>query len=335
MEVQARGRLVQDVERAAGGAARQFLAELHALGLAARQGGGLLADGDVAQPHALEGFELLGDGGYRLEQFGAGLHRHVQHVADRPVAEFHVQRFAVVALALADIALDVNVRQEMHLDLDDAVALAGFAAPALDVEAEAAGGIAARLGLGQFGKPVANGGEGAGIGGRIGARSAPDRALVDVDHLVEEFQPLDAVMGGGVLARLGELARRRLVERLDGEGGFAAARDAGDAGQRAERDLGGDVLEVVAARANDLQPPVVHGLAPLFRHGDEFLALEIFAGQAFLAGHDVVRRAFGNDVAAVNARARTHVDHMVGLADGILVMLDHQHGVAHVAQALE
>ena len=157
--------------------------------------------------------------------------------ADRIVAEFHFQGFAVVALALADIALDIDVGQEVHLDLDDAVALAGLAAPALDVEAEAARGIAARLGFRQFGEPVADGGEGAGIGGRVGARRAADRALVDVDHLVEEFQALDAVMRRGMLARLGQLARRRLVQGLDGEGGFAAARNAGDAGQRAQRNL--------------------------------------------------------------------------------------------------
>jgi hypothetical protein len=37
----------------------------------------------------------------------------------------------------------------VHLDLDDAVALAGLAAAALDVEGEAAGLVAARLGFRQ------------------------------------------------------------------------------------------------------------------------------------------------------------------------------------------
>jgi hypothetical protein len=39
--------------------------------------------------------------------------------------------------------LDIDVGQKVHLDLDDAVALTGLAAPALDVEREAAGQIAA------------------------------------------------------------------------------------------------------------------------------------------------------------------------------------------------
>ena len=106
----------------------------------------------------------------------------------------HLQRFAVVALALADVAGDVDVGQEVHLDLDDAVALAGLAAAALDVEGEAAGLVAARLGFGQAGEPVADRREGAGVGRGVGARRAADRRLVDVDDLVEVLQALDAVV---------------------------------------------------------------------------------------------------------------------------------------------
>ena len=80
----------------------------------------------------------------------------------------------------------------MHLDLDDAVALAGLAAAALDVERETARLVAARLGLGQAGKPVADRREGAGIGRRVGARRAPDRRLIDVDYLVENSEALES-----------------------------------------------------------------------------------------------------------------------------------------------
>jgi hypothetical protein len=58
---------------------------------------------------------------------------------------------------------------------------------------------------------------------------------------------------GRVLARAVELARDGLVERVDQQRRLAAAGDAGDAGEQAERDLGGDVLQVVAARADDLE----------------------------------------------------------------------------------
>ena len=110
------------------------------------------------------------------------------------------QRLAVVALALADVAGDVDVGQEVHLDLDDAVALAGLAAAALDVEGEAAGLVAARLGFRQAGEPFADRREGAGIGRGVGARRAADRRLVDVDDLVDVLEPLDAVVRGRGLA---------------------------------------------------------------------------------------------------------------------------------------
>src|SRR5579885_2076693 len=37
----------------------------------------------------------------------------------------------------------------------------------------------------------------------------------------------------------------------------------------------------------------------------------------------------------MNSRARAHVDHLVSRADRILVMFDHQHGIAEAAKALE
>ena len=59
--------------------------------------------------------------------------------------------------------------------------------------------------------------------------------------------------GAGRFAGAVELARDRLVERVDQQRRLAAAGDAGDAGEQAERDLGGDVLQVVAARVDDLE----------------------------------------------------------------------------------
>ena len=50
-------------------------------------------------------------------------------------------------------------------------------------------------------------------------------------------------------------------------------------------------------------------------------------------GHDLLRRALGDHLAAVLAGARADVDDVVGRAHRLLVVLDHDHGVAEVAQA--
>ncbi len=54
--------------------------------------------------------------------------------------------------------------------------------------------------------------------------------------------------------------------------------------------------------------------------------------QEFARRDQIVDLALGDDVAAVDAGAGADVDHFVGGADGVLVVLDHDHGVAEVAQ---
>ncbi len=48
--------------------------------------------------------------------------------------------------------------------------------------------------------------------------------------------------------------------------------------------------------------------------------------------HDVGRRALRHHPTAVHARARPHVHHLIGGADRVLVVLDHDHGIAEIAQ---
>jgi hypothetical protein len=166
----------------------------------------------------------------------------------------------------------------VHLDLDDAVALAGLAAAALDVEGEAAGLVAARLRFRQAGEPFADRREGAGIGRRIRARRAADRRLVDVDDLVDVLEALDAVVRSGALAGAVQLAGDGAVERVDQQRRLAAAGDTGDAGEQAERNLGRNVLQVIAARVHHLDGAAVVRRTPL-RHLHLELAGEIFAGK--------------------------------------------------------
>ena len=52
-------------------------------------------------------------------------------------------------------------------------------------------------------------------------------------------------------------------------------------------------------------------------------------------GHDLLRRAFGDNEAAEPAGAGAEVEHVVGVADGVFVVLDDEDGVAQVAQPHE
>ena len=78
-----------------------------------------------------------------------------------------LEGLSVVSLALADLARDVYIGEEVHLDLHDAVALAGFAAPALDVEGETVCLVAALFCVGRGGEKIADIVEYSRVGGGI------------------------------------------------------------------------------------------------------------------------------------------------------------------------
>jgi len=94
----------------------------------------------------------------------------------------------------------------VHFDFNHAVALAGFAAAAFDVEGESADVVAAFAREGYAGEEFADGGEQAGVGGGVGARGATDGGLVDVDDFVEVFEAVDVVVWGGVFLGAGVFA---------------------------------------------------------------------------------------------------------------------------------
>src|SRR6202034_1673069 len=157
--------------------------------------------------------------------------------------------------------------------------------------------VAARLALGEAREPFADRREGARIGRRVRARRAADRRLVDVDDLVEVLDAFDAVVRGRGLTGAVQPPRQRLVERVDQQGRLAAAGHAGDAGEQAERDFGGDVFEIVAAGADDFERAARVFRPPLGdRHGE--LAGEIFAGPRVLRRDQVIDTALRNEITA-------------------------------------
>ena len=77
--------------------------------------------------------------------------------------------------AAADFAGDFDVGGEVHFDGFDALALAGFATAAFDVEGEAAHFVAADFGFAGHGEDFSDFVEDAGVGGGIGSWSATNR----------------------------------------------------------------------------------------------------------------------------------------------------------------
>ena len=329
-EMQTRGGLVQHVDGLARAALGQLRCQLDALGLAPGQLRGGLSQADIPQSHVVERLNLPGDGRHVLKEFQRVLHGHIQHVVDALALILHIQGLPVIALAAADLAGHVHVRQEMHLDLDNTVAAARLAASALDVEAETALAVTLGLGVRGGGEQVPDQVEHARVGGRVGPGGAPDGGLVDGDDLVQLFHALDALVPAGNGSGPVQLPGQGLVENLVNQRTLAGAGNAGDAGHHAQREVHVNVLQVVLRSPLHRNPTA--GLTPLGRHRNLHAAAQVSAGDRLLALHDILRRADGHHLSAVLARSGADIHNAVRCPHGVLVVFHHQNAVAQIPQ---
>ena len=222
----------------------------------------------------------------------------------------------------------------MHLDFDLAVALAGLAAAAAHIEAEATRGISARLRLLRRGEQGANVVPQPDVGGRVAARRSTDGALVDVDDLVNRLKPCDLTVRARAPVRVVHAVGQGRRERVGDKRAFTRAGYAGDHGERADGHLKSDVFQVVLRGARHLDGPTL-GMATSLRQLDLATARQIVRRKGALRLHDLGGSSRRDHFPAALARARPHVDHKVGTADGVLIVLDHDDGVAEVAQVLQ
>src|SRR5690348_6776596 len=204
-------RLIQNVECAPRRATRKFLRQLDALRLTARERRRRLPEMDVIEADVAQGFELLADRRHRTEELDRIEHRHVEDVGDVLALVLDFERVPIVALAAAYLAGDVNIGQEMHLDADDAVALARLAAAAFHVERKTPRPVAAHPPFRQLREKLADVREEPRVRRRIRTRRAANGALVDVNHLVEMLDAFEALVGARALAAAVEFLCERAM----------------------------------------------------------------------------------------------------------------------------
>ena len=155
-EMQAGCGLIQDIQCPPGGFLGQFRGQLHALGFAAAERRGLLADLEITQPDFLQRLENVANLRHGAEELLGLVHRHVENVGNIASLVSDFQRLAAVTFAAALFTSHVYVRQKMHFDLDDPVTLARLAASAFDIEAEPPRPVAAHLRIRQLGEQRAD-----------------------------------------------------------------------------------------------------------------------------------------------------------------------------------
>ena len=333
IEVEARGGFVQDVDGTACTAPGQLGRQLDPLCFAAGQFGGGLPQLDIAQAHVIEGPDLTADGGQVLKEIHCLLHGHVEDIVNVLIFIAHFQGLPVVALAVAHLAGNVHIRQEVHFDPVDTVAPAGFAAAALDIKGKAPFGITPGFGIRGGGKEVADHVENARIGGRVGPGRPPDGGLVNVDDLVQLVHAFNAVVRAGNGQGPVQVPAEPLVEDLVDQGALAGTGYAGHSSHDAQREADINVFQVV-------DPGPLHGQPAARppadrRDRDVFGPLQVLTRHGFGDLHDFLRRSGGHHPAAMGTGAGSDVDDIVGGPHGVLVVFDHDDRIPQVAQVLE
>src|SRR5580700_10923096 len=110
------------------------------------------------------------------------LDAHRQYLADILALEQNAQGFRIEALAAADIAEHLHIRQETHFNPLHALAFASFAAAARGIERKAAGREATHARLGCISEQAANGIPESDVGRGTGPRRLTDGGLIHLEH---------------------------------------------------------------------------------------------------------------------------------------------------------
>ena len=141
---------------------------------------------------------------------------------------FDLQCLAVESSSLADIALDIDIRQEIHLNHVHSLTTTGFAAPTLDVETELTHLITTGLGLNGGGEDLPDRIKSAGVRRRVGAGCPADRTLINDDDLVDRLQTTQFTKAIGERHLVPQAVLEGRMQQLIHEGALAAAAHSGN-----------------------------------------------------------------------------------------------------------
>src|SRR5690606_33575595 len=168
------------------------------------------------------------------------------------------------------------------------------------------------------------------VGGRVGTRRATDRRLIDGDDLVEVVDAFDGIVIARMAVTAVQVTPQGLPQHVVDQRTLARTRYAGHANERAQRQFGSYVLEVVLSGIDDAEP-MFAGRAAAGRDFNRFFAGQVFAGDAPRRLDDGGEIAGRHHFTAADARARPEIDQVIGRPHGLFVVLHDHDGIAHVA----
>ena len=334
------GWLIKDKQRAVVG--RVFGAllcnmrcQLQPLGLTTGQRGQRLAQTHILQPDrgqrrqaALEIFLLT----KKLQGFGNG---KIQNIGQTPALIADLQHLVAETSTLTLGAGDVHVREKLHLDFFKALAFARLAASALNVEREGTRRIAPdprQFGLRQ--EPPHRV-KRLGIGEQVGARSSANGRLIDKNNVGQLVAAQNSTACARDADRLPALLFEAAIQHVFHQRRFARAGHASHAHQAAERNGDIDIPKIMCTRALDGQRIFFLDRPAFLRERNAQPSGQVLTGQRLLVFEQLGIRTVEHDLAAFFTGQGPQVDDIIGLANNLRIVLDHNDRIPVVAQVLQ
>ena len=270
---------------------------------------------------------------------------------NRFAVQLHFQDVRLKPPAFAFGAAHVEIAQELHLDFLETGAATTFAAAAAGIEGERARGQSLRHRFRLRGEKFAHAIVEAEIKNRRRARRARERRLIDHHDVADAMRAGHALACARFLvARFAARAQQIPIKNVVNQRRFAGTGNAGHAGENAEWNFDIDFLEIVFARAGDLDR---RGKFPARFRNRESISREIIARKRYgwrsrrcdsancLRDCGIAHGALDpqnssasveDQFAAALAAAGTDIDQIIGRANDRFFVLDHEQRVAFVAQ---
>ncbi|CAB4981780.1 unannotated protein [freshwater metagenome] len=202
---------------------------------------------------------------------------HIQHICDVLIFKCHVQRVTVITGAFAHLAGNVNIRKEMHFDLDRSVARARLATTSGNIETESTRLVTTNLRFGGCRKQLPNVVKYTCVCCSVRTRSSADWRLIHVDHFVQLAYTINSSVFAWCILGFINLLHQRREQDVPHQRALATARYTGNRHKAAKRYLRSDVLQVVFACTSNRQP-VGPCRSTIFRYRNTSLTAEVLTG---------------------------------------------------------
>ena len=172
---------------------RQVSREFQTLRFAARQRRHRLPEAKIFESDFGKRAQGAQDFGISGEVVDGFRNRHVEHIGNalcrlaiRRDRDF--EQFRPIAAPIAVRAAQIHIGQELHLDVFESVAAAGWATTVAGIETEHAGFVGALFCHRRFREQIADRIEGTDVARGIRARSSTNRGLVHHDHVADQVR---------------------------------------------------------------------------------------------------------------------------------------------------